>query len=197
MNIEQKKYELLFILPGTLEEGEAAARSLEVLEMVKKQTSVAELKALGKNRLAYPVKQIRYGYIYTLVFESAPSQAQSIQEKLSLTRDLLRATIVYYKPGLNALNLTSPLAVSADNEVVLAKEPVIAAAVAAETIKEEKEVEAPAETAVVAEVPVVEKKEVVKEKPVVKKAKVAKVTNLEDIDKKLDEILSGDIISGV
>ncbi len=158
-----KKYELLLVLPGTLDEKEAENRSNEILSVVKEYGSAAEIASIGKMRLAYPVKQIRYGYFYTIIFSVETKELKAIQTKLGLIRDLLRAIISVYNP-----NYTSASKMSFTTTIM-----------GANTNNEETPV-AP-----------VEKNEKPAEKPVDKKV------SIQDIDKKLEEILSGEIISGV
>jgi ribosomal protein S6 len=156
-----KKYELLLVLPGTLDEKEAETRSNEILSIVKEHGTDAEIVSMGKMRLAYPIKQIRYGYFYTLIFSTETNGLKSLQEKLGLMRDLLRAIISVYNPNYTPASKLSYSTNAAGVNVVSE------------------------------EIPEVEKNE----KPVDKVAD-AKVS-IQDIDKKLDEILSGDIIAGV
>jgi len=91
------KYELLFILPGTLDENEVKARSEEIVKLLKEHSENAELHVMGKNRLSYPIKGIRYGYFYTVVFEAQAEGLKSIQDKLVLMRDILRTMITHFK----------------------------------------------------------------------------------------------------
>ena len=63
-----KKYELLVILPGTLDEGEVGVKISEITAMVGELSEGAKSEAMGKNRLAYPIKQVRYGYFFTVIF---------------------------------------------------------------------------------------------------------------------------------
>lgn len=156
-----KKYELLLVLPGTLDEKEAETRSNEILSIVKEHGTDAEIAPMGKMRLAYPIKQIRYGYFYTLIFSAEANNLKSLQEKLGLMRDLLRAIISVYNP-----NYTSASKLSYSTN-----------AVGVNVVSEE--------------MPEMEKIE----KPVDKVADTK--VSIQDIDKKLDEILSGDIIAGV
>lgn len=154
-----KKYELLLVLPGTLDEKEAETRSNEVLSLLKESSKDAEVAPMGKMRLAYPIKQIRYGYFYTIIFSVETKDLKAIQEKLGLMRDLLRAMITDYNPKYTpAQKLSYPAANGENNDF------------------RTENVEHKAEKA---------------EKPA--EAKIS----VQEIDKKLDEILSGDIISGV
>ena len=171
-----KKYELLLVLPGTHDENEATAKSKEVLALVKEHCGDAELHELGKNRLAYPIKQIRYGYFYTIVFSADPAQLKVVQDKLVLRRELLRAMISHYNTSASSLQ-----------KMAYATEETGAPAVA----EKEAVVEAVMPTA-----------EAVEELPVAKKAdkkadKKAEKLDIDAINKKLDDIMSGDIVPQV
>ncbi len=148
-----QKYELLLILPGTLDDNEAEKRLGEVVSVVKEHGENVETNNQGKNRLAYPVKQIRYGYFYTIVFEAEAAKARELQDKLRLMRDLLRAMITHFNTNVSTtqkINYTTN-------------------SIGVTTMQESEE-----------EVKKEEKKEDI---------------NVEDINKKLDEILDGNIIS--
>lgn len=151
-----KKYELLLVLPGTLDDKEAETRAQEILAMVKENSTSNEFNVLGKNRLAYPVKQIRYGYFYTIVFEAETAQLKIVQEKLGLMRDLLRAEISIFNTNLTTTQKINYTTNSIGVTTMAPEEPVV-------------------------------KKEEVKDEDL----------SLKDINKKLDEILDGSIISGV
>lgn len=157
-----KKYELLLVLPGTLDEKEAETRSNEVLAAVKEKDANAELNNLGKTRLAYPIKQIRYGYFYTIVFSTETEDLKALQIKLRLMDDLLRAMVTEYNEKFSASQKLSYVTNDAG---------VTTTAVAAEEEVEEIE------------------------KPVTKKPE--EKVSMQEIDKKLDEILAGDVIPGV
>lgn len=158
-----KKYELLLILPGTLDEKEAETRAAEVHEMVKQHSGETNFHLLGKNRLAYPIKQIRYGYFYVISLEAETVKLKELEKKLALERDILRAVVSRYNPkaaeGHKISYATDSLGMS--NIVEYNRD------------KEEEKASIPQ--------PRVE----------------AKKVNLEEIDKKLDEILQGDIMPGV
>lgn len=167
-----KKYELLLALPGTLDEKEAKKRAEEVLGLVKEFDAEGILTTLGKTRLAYPIKQIRYGYFYTIVFGVEPDALKNLQIKLGLARDLLRAVISEYNEKFtNSQKIsytTNTLGVTMVGEA------------ATEEIKSMVE----SETA-----------EPVKVEHTAKKEEPA--VDMTDINKKLDEILAGDLTPGV
>lgn len=95
------KYELLLILPGTLDEKEAETTSGALLGLVKERGEDVEINGLGKNRLAYPIKQIRYGYFYTITFSAERAQVSLLQEKLRLHREVLRYMISHFTVTLS------------------------------------------------------------------------------------------------
>lgn len=97
-----KKYELLITLPGTLDEKEAGEHIGEIMELVKTHGQEPELNNLGKIRLSYPIKQIRYGYFYTVIFEAEADGVRIIQDKLRLRTDVLRSMVTYFNTNLTA-----------------------------------------------------------------------------------------------
>lgn len=90
------KYELLFILPGTLDENEAAVQAEEILVALKPLSESAELKKMGKIRLAYPIKQIRYGYFFNIIFSADKQNVKTVEEKLRLSRNVLRVMLTHF-----------------------------------------------------------------------------------------------------
>ncbi len=97
-----KKYELLLVLPGTLDEKEVAKQVQDIQDSIGQQAQDMELNNLGKVRLSYPIKQIRYGYYYTLVFNAEPEAVKTISEKLRLRTDVLRSMISYFNTNISA-----------------------------------------------------------------------------------------------
>ncbi len=97
-----KKYELWLVLPGTMDEKEAGKQIEEIKESVSANSQDLELNNLGKVRLAYPIKQIRYGYYYTLVFNAEPEAVKIISDKLKLRADVLRSMISHFNTNLTA-----------------------------------------------------------------------------------------------
>lgn len=165
-----KKYELLLVLPGTLDEKESEVKSGEILNLIKNHAEETELRILGKNRLAYPIKQIRYGYFYTIIFNAETNNLKVIQEKLNIMRDLLRAIVSNYNPHW-ANNQKISYATSETGVTTMLSEET------AKTITQ------PTATKIFV-APATAK---TNDKPV----------DLEEIDKKLDEILGGNMIINV
>lgn len=96
------KYELLLVLPGTLDEKEITTKADEIVNIVKELASDVELHTMGKNRLAYPIKQIRYGYFHTVTFTADPKAVKQLEEKLTIHREVLRFVITHFKTNLTA-----------------------------------------------------------------------------------------------
>lgn len=97
-----KKYELLLVLPGTLDEKEVAKQIQEIKESLTSQAQDIELNNLGKVRLSYPIKQIRYGYYYTVIFNAEPEAIITISNKLKLRADVLRSMITLFNTNVTA-----------------------------------------------------------------------------------------------
>lgn len=98
-----KKYELLLVLPGTLDEKEAAKQVAEIKESLSANAQDIEVNSLGKVRLAYPIKQIRYGYYYTVIFTAAPEAVAVISNKLKLRSDVLRSMISHFNTNVTTI----------------------------------------------------------------------------------------------
>ncbi len=180
-----KKYELMLVLPGTLDEKEAETRSNEVVSMFKDVDTTSVLQAMGKVRLAYPIKHIRYGYFYTLVFSAEPSAVKALNDKLHLMRDILRGIITEFNEQF-AVGQKMNYITNGN----MAVNPPINEEMGRGRIEKTEKKEEKNE-----EVVIVEKKE--EKKTVKKEKKEEEKVSMQDIDKKLDEILSGDIIPGV
>ncbi len=178
-----KKYELLLVLPGTLDEKEVGKQVQEIKESVAQNSKDVELNNLGKVRLAYPIKQIRYGYYYTLIFNAEPEAVKVISEKLRLRADVLRSMITNFNTNATAAKKI----VYSTNEVGLTT-----------MMEKEEGVEVVVEEKVAPVVPVKEKEVVVKEKVSAKEKKEEVKVDLADIDAKLNAILENEnIIPGV
>lgn len=159
---------MLFILPGTL--GEDEIRPL----IEKVRANVASnggkelvIEDMGKNRLSYPMKHIRYGYFQLAHFQAEPKEVVEIQKKLALSSDLLRVLVQKYNPKKQLIKKINYF--SAEAPVAQPSE------IQPEAIKEYKV------------------KEAKTEEKVEKLKKQAEKVSLEDIDKKLDEILQMDV----
>lgn len=184
-----KTYELLFIVPGTLTEEEVAPQIATVQEAVAGiDAADAQLNDLGKAKLAYPMRHIRYGYFYTITFSADPAKVPTLRSKLNLNKTLLRVLLNEAKDanktrdnvpeGLITIEKKQDLIDERKKAVARHKEnqTPVAAPKAVEAKAETPEEAAPAEEATPEEAP-------------------AEKLDQAEIDKKLDDIIKGDDIS--
>jgi small subunit ribosomal protein S6 len=223
-----KNYEILCVLPGTLAETEVEEVSKRVFSVLEENGAKnVQVEDMGKSRLAYPMKHIRYGYFRLFRFEVETDVVKKIEDKLRLFPELLRAITHAYDPSkvsdkkinyvaggtISSISREKPSSRDSRDtrsyrkreERVEKKEEVTKeVSKVEEKIEEPKEVEksekkvAPKVESVVVEEPTKEKKEVkatVKKqvKKEVKKSEKKEELDLDDINRKLDNILSDDI----
>ena len=185
-----KKYELFLVLPGTLDENESEAKMGEILAIINEFGSESKVKSMGKNRLAFPIKNVRYGYFYSIVFQSEPQNIKIIEDKIKLFRGLLRAVLSNYNKAMEGAENNKFFSDDNKNDYN-------------EDVKEEKhyddspaEEEAVVEVGSTEEVPAKEDKIIAPKKETVEEPKSKpEEMDLKEIDKKLDEILSDDNIN--
>lgn len=95
-----KHYEMLCVLPGTMTEEEVATFMKTVTETVTTHgATISSSVDKGKSRLAYPMKNIRYGYFNLVYFEIDPGQLADIERRIRLLGTLLRVIIRSYDPA--------------------------------------------------------------------------------------------------
>jgi small subunit ribosomal protein S6 len=162
-----KQYELLYILPGTLVEDELSPTIEKVKEIIVAEGgSIVSVEERGKNRLTYPMKHIRYGYFFLIIFEVEVDAVALIQKKLTMTKDFLRVLINTHDPEKNKKYSEAMVALERRS---------------AQYGNKGRESEAP----------VVEKKKV--EKKLKKEEKKEKKVDMEEINEKLDALLQSDL----
>lgn len=167
-------YELLAVFPGTAPETDVGVLAEKLKGVVAESGGAGiAMHDLGKSRLAYPMKHIRYGYFRLCHFSAEPKMVPQIQAKALLTGQLLRAVVRVRDPKKSAVmpaQIMSDAAIAAEAEEIKKTAPAIdhaAAEVAAfQTISVPK---APVE------------------------ARATETAPLPDIEKKLDELLASDL----
>lgn len=185
-----KTYELMFIVPGTLAEAEVTPH-VEAVEAVLAgiEATDVETKSLGKAKLAYPMRHIRYGYFFATTFSVDPSRMPELQKQLNLQKELLRAMVNEAIDTNQTRNNVPSELITIEKKQDLIDERKKAFARYKE---EETPTVAPKAVAPKPEAAPVETEEAEATKEEVKEdAAMSK----EDIDKKLDEIISGDDIT--
>lgn len=94
-----KQYELLIVLPGTMEEAMVQTMMTNVKSIVTKHGAEnIVMHDRGKSRLAYPIRHIRYGYFHIIRFNAEGEATQLMQKEFALDREILRALITSYDP---------------------------------------------------------------------------------------------------
>lgn len=187
-----KQYELLCVLRGTLSQEDVPATIAKVKDILEKQgaTIVGE-NDMGKSRIAYPIKHIRYGYFHLFLFDAEGSAVPQIQEKLRLEGELLRAVITH-RTGETAADMTVGIIDEISREKKQRRS-------TPKTDKKDQPAKpaaekTPAEPAPKEE-PVAEEKE--EKKAEESKKEETKTTtpdiSMEEIDQKLDQILQSDL----
>src|SRR3989339_911585 len=199
-----QNYELLFILPGTLAENETQP-TVEKVKMIVERNGGEniEIAPMDKKRLAYPMQQIRYCYFFLVFFKAGSAGVKQMQADFKIMPELLRAVIQKFDSELGSRKIEFGQLMSTTNDVGAVAMGIPAEAVMTEQVRVEPVVEpAKDETTVVVveEVPVSVSQPAdsgearpaeVKPTPVKKEEK--KKLNLDEIDKKMDEILDIDL----
>jgi len=183
-------YELLFILPGTLGEDEVKPLIAKVKSVIEASGGTdLTVKELDKKRLAYPMKHIRYGYFQLAYFQAESEAVKTMKKQLSLIPELLRVLVKKYDAKSTAekkINFGVPIGEEV-RKPMPAREPVKEV-----EAKTEEKVEVQPISREEAEGITVVKDEEVKDKSA-KEDKPKKKVKLDEIDKKLDEILDIDL----
>lgn len=187
-----KQYELLFIVPGTLTEAEVAPYVASVEEVLSSVGATdVTMSTLGKAKLAYPMRHIRYGYFYTATFTVEPTQIPELTGKINLVKDLLRTMLneVTPKEKLRQNAPTELVTIEKKQDLVDERKKAVAKfkGEVQQSAAPIKETEAPAKKAK----KVKEAAPEVAETPVSEPEESKEKVSLEDIDKKLDEIVEG------
>ncbi|HLD31761.1 MAG TPA: 30S ribosomal protein S6 [Patescibacteria group bacterium] len=180
-----QNYELLLILPGTLAESEVAPVIENVKQIITENGGQEiSVETDEKRRLAYPIKNIRYGYFNLVFFQAETEVVEVIKKKLLIVPNVLRVLVSKYDPQVNKSRKIN-FGLLAGEEGIRPRE---------EKTTSESEV---ATSPVIAEglggAEKVEMKEQGEEKKIEEKTEPKGEVDLQDIDKKLDEILEIDL----
>jgi len=165
-------YELLTVLPGTLTEDEVPAFIEKVKGELKAQgaTDIA-VDDQGKTRLTYPMRHIRYGYYHVYTFAFEPEQINELQAKIRLTTEFLRVLLTTFSPEKRDKD-------KAQRARMASHKSVARGAIERKDVEDDF-LEPDTKTAVLP--------------PETKEEASIKEVSMEDIDKKLDELLDQDI----
>ncbi len=95
------KYELLYIIPATKTDNEVEKAKDAVSALIQKLSeSVIRHDVLGKIKLAYPIRGIRYGHYGLAWFASDAENIKHLDEELRhIGGDVMRHVICRMQPG--------------------------------------------------------------------------------------------------
>ncbi len=173
-------YEILYILPPKYSETEIKEVNEKIISLLEKnKVKIKKNQPWGKKKLAYPIKHYHYGYYFFVTFTADPSQIAPLTQQLNIEPEMVRFQIVKEIKGYPE-KLSVPHQKEKKEEVEEKGEPE-----KEETKEPEKEAKQTKEES--AE----EKEEEKKETP--EKKKKTKKVSIDELDKKLDEILKDTI----
>lgn len=94
------RYELIYIIPGSLSEADrdAAIAKVDALT-VKHGLTVARKDAPAKLKIAYPMTRERYGYFVRVELEGDGVSAAALTPELQLIPDLIRLQVIKLAGG--------------------------------------------------------------------------------------------------
>lgn len=99
----QQHYELMFIVPGSVSEDAVPAMQERVLGLITEYTgTVTSRYNMERQRLAYPIKQQHYGYYYVAQFDMEADKLKDLDTKLRLDNEVLRYLLVKADPKTDA-----------------------------------------------------------------------------------------------
>ena len=88
-------YELLYLIPSQYSETEIEGIHTRVSEFFTKfHAVISKTQFLGKLKLAYPINSVRHGTYVLVYFDADPQAVSDINRSLRLSEEVLRHTIV-------------------------------------------------------------------------------------------------------
>lgn len=174
-------YELLYLIPTKFTENEVPQITAKVNELIKKYNGeITKEESLGKRKIAYPIKQNRHGHFVFAQIQMPPESLPRFNQDLNNLSEVLRHSITRYAPGSFEPTKKTRIAPLEGQQTEETKK------ISQEITKAESDIlTAPVDSPAVSE-------SQPKESPSKEKLDKSKVS-LEDLDKKLEEILSDDL----
>lgn len=177
-------YEIFCVVPSNMTPDDAERKFTEIKDKVTAAAgTVDDSIALGKQRLAYPVRHERFGYFYALYVTMEAAALATLRRELERQMGLSRVFVRAFDPAKNKKARAEDMALTR----AFMTEPA-GAVVAARR------------THVVEAAPFVMPSEEIKTMPVEplvqKEPAVASAVSMEEIDRKLDELLESDLLPG-
>ncbi|MEK7105459.1 MAG: 30S ribosomal protein S6 [Patescibacteria group bacterium] len=95
-----QKYELLYIIPAVMTDGEAEAVGAKIEGMIKTTgASVVRTENLGKLKLAYPIKHQKHGFYMLVQFDAETQVMVKLDNDLRLNENVLRHQVTIRPEG--------------------------------------------------------------------------------------------------
>ncbi len=169
---DHMKYELLYMVPSRYTDAEVADIQKKVDGLIAQAGgTVSKEENLGKIRLAYPIKQTRHGTYVLVYFDAEGNSVRTLDEQLRLTGEVLRHMTIQAPAGAEAQKRELQSYVAPLSEEESESKPL-----------------SPRPRAAMAPVPI--------QAPMAPPMKPEKSMSIEELDKKLDEMLESDDIIG-
>ena len=124
------KYELLYTLAAKYTEPELAGVKEKITaELNKLGLSISRNEEIGKIKLGYPMRHVRYGHYVLVVFEADPASLKQLNEYLRLHNEILRHQITHFDAAVKPIGqLADPEARIDYRETVTVGAPIIGTA---------------------------------------------------------------------
>lgn len=95
----KQHYEFLGIISGKLAENEVEPVIKKITDFfIVDGAEIAFKEYMGRRRFAYPIKNMRYGFYFTINFDGERSILPTIEKKLLLEENLVRYLITKTSP---------------------------------------------------------------------------------------------------
>ncbi len=92
-------YELMYILPGSLDPEQVPAHKTVVADMVKAAGATITVEFdMERRRLAYKMGQESYGYYHVMQFDAEANSIKALDAKIRLENAVMRFMLVKAKP---------------------------------------------------------------------------------------------------
>jgi len=167
-------YEIICIISGDLTESDAAVQIAELQDKLRTLgVTIDEVVPLSKQRIAYPIRHIRFGYFYAFYCSIGVLDIQKVQRELDRHMGLLRTFVRRFDPAIHKKACVEDFAVKMATSATVVAAPREATTVAPFSFDEVRTTPAA---------------------PLVQQEVVAKSFSAEEIDKKLDELLASDLM---
>ncbi|MEK7532288.1 MAG: 30S ribosomal protein S6 [Patescibacteria group bacterium] len=177
-------YEIFCVVPGNLTPDDAERKIAEIKDKVASAGgTVSDSIALGKQKLAYPVRHERFGYFYALYVAMEAAALATLRREMERQMGLSRVFIRLFNPAKNKKARAEDMA--------LTRAFMTDSAAAVAPVRRERVVEAAPFVMPFEEVKTVPAEPLVQKEP----ARVSAVS-AEEIDRKLDELLESDLLPG-